>query len=146
MIFSDCQEIYEPDKPQFLSFLQQHIDLDEIVPASFWKHFYKSTGKTRKYPLNAFLWTLIIQWIFSIPTDSLPLVFLRYSRHLREFCGFDKVPDMTMPLIKLLTTPCLPMKPESIGRLRSGVARYKFICPQVFFRYPAWNCRMRGNL
>lgn len=27
------------------------------------------------------------------PTDSLLLVFLHYSRHLREFCGFDKVPD-----------------------------------------------------
>lgn len=92
-IFSDCQEIYEYDKPQFLSLLQQHIDLDEIVPASFRKHFYASTGRSRKYPLNAFLWALIIQRIFSIPTDSLLLVFLRYSRHLREFCGFDKVPD-----------------------------------------------------
>ena len=92
-IFTDCQEIYESDKPQFLSLLQQHIDLDEIVPASFRKHFYASTGRSRKYPLNAFLWALIIQRFFSIPTDSLLLVFLRYSRHLREFCGFDKVPD-----------------------------------------------------
>ena len=92
-IFSDCQKIYESDKPQFLFLLQQHIDLDEIVPASFRKHFYASTGRTRKYPLYAFLWALIIQRIFSIPTDSLLLVFLHYSRHLREFCGFDKVPD-----------------------------------------------------
>ena len=92
-IFSDCQEIYESDKPQFLSLLQQHIDLDEIVPASFLKYFYASTGRTRKYPLHSFLWVLIIQRIFSIPTDSLLLVFLLYSRHLREFCGFDKVPD-----------------------------------------------------
>ena len=64
-IFSDCQEIYESDKPQFLSLLQQHIDLDEIVPASFRKHFYASTGRARKYPLNAFLWALILQRIFS---------------------------------------------------------------------------------
>ena len=92
-IFSDCQEIYESDKPQFLSLLQNYIDLDEIVPPSFRKHFYASTGRTRKYPLHAFLWALIIQKIFSIPTDSLLLVFLHYSRHLREFCGFDKVPD-----------------------------------------------------
>ena len=92
-IFSDCQEIYESDKPQFLSLLQQHIDLDEIVPASFRKHFYARTGRSRKYPLNAFLWALIIQRIFSIPTDSLLLVFLQYSRHLREFCGFGRVPD-----------------------------------------------------
>ena len=92
-IFSDCQEIYESDKPQFLSLLQNHIDLEEMVPASFRKHFYASTGRSRKYPLNAFLWALIIQRLFSIPTDSLLLVFLHYSRHLREFCGFDKVPD-----------------------------------------------------
>lgn len=92
-IFSDCQKIYESDKPQFLSLLQQYIDLDEIVPVSFRKHFYASTGRTRKYPLNAFLWALVIQRIFSIPTDSLLLVFLHYSRHLREFCGFIKVPD-----------------------------------------------------
>jgi len=39
------------------------------------------------------LWALIIQRIFSIPTDSLLLVFLHYSRHLREFCGFTKIPD-----------------------------------------------------
>ena len=36
---------------------------------------------------------MIIQRLFSIPTDSLLLVFLHYSRHLREFCGFNKVPD-----------------------------------------------------
>ena len=92
-IFSDCQEIYESDRPAFLSLLQEHIDLDEIVPASFRKHFYAPAGRTRLYPLNAFLWALIIQRIFSIPTDSLLLIFLHYSRHLREFCGFEKVPD-----------------------------------------------------
>ena len=94
-IFSDCQENYDSDKPQFLSLLQQYIDLDEIIPASFRKHFYASTGRTHKYPLNAFLWALFIQRVFSIPTDSLLLIFLHYSRHFREFCGFDKVPDFS---------------------------------------------------
>ena len=92
-IFSNCQDIYESDKPEFLSLLQSHIDLNEIVPASFRKRFYASTGRARKYTLFALLWALIIQRIFSIPTDSLLLIFLHYSRHLREFCGFDKVPD-----------------------------------------------------
>lgn len=92
-VFSECQDIYESDKPKFLSLLQSNIDLDEIIPDSFRNHFYASTGTSRKYPLHAFLWALIIQRIFSIPTDSLLLVFLKYSRHLREFCGFAKVPD-----------------------------------------------------
>ena len=92
-VFSDCQDIYESDKPAFLSLLQSNIDLDEIIPDSFRNHFYASTGRSRKYPLHAFLWALIIQRIFSISTDSLLIVFLNYSRHLREFCGFNKVPD-----------------------------------------------------
>ena len=92
-IFEDCQNIFEDDKPQFLSLLEQHIDLDEIIPVTFYNHFYASTGRTRKYPLKAFLWALIIQRIFSIPTDQLLLTFLHYSKPLRDFCGFTKVPD-----------------------------------------------------
>lgn len=49
---------------------------------------YALTGRTRKYPLKAFLWALIIQRIFSIHTDQLLLTFLAYSKPLRNFCGF----------------------------------------------------------
>jgi len=92
-IYSDCQNIFENDKPEFLSLLEQHIDLDAIIPVSFHQHFYNGVGRTREYPLYAFLWALIIQKIFSIPTDQLLLIFLHYSKVLREFCGFTKVPD-----------------------------------------------------
>ena len=92
-IFSDCQNKFEIDKPAFLSLLETHIDIDEIIPISFRNHFYASTGRTRKYPLHALLWALIIQRIFSIPTDQLLLTFLAYSKPLRDFCGFSKVPD-----------------------------------------------------
>ena len=92
-IFLDCHEKFENDKPAFLSLLETHIDINELIPISFRNHFYASTGRTRKYPLQAFLWALIIQRIFSIPTDQLLLTFLAYSKSLREFCGFTKVPD-----------------------------------------------------
>ena len=92
-IFEDCQNIFDSDKPQFLSLLENHIDLDSIIPASFYNHYYASTGRRRKYPLTAMLWALIIQKIFSIPTDSLLLAFLTYSKDIRIFCGFTKVPD-----------------------------------------------------
>ena len=92
-IFEDCQNKFDNDKPAFLSLLETHIDLDEIIPITFRNHFYASTGRTRKYSLNSLLWALIIQRIFSIPTDRLLLTFLAYSKPLRDFCGFDKVPD-----------------------------------------------------
>jgi hypothetical protein len=92
-IFSDCQNIFDNDKPAFLSLLERHINLDEIVPVSFHARFHLGVGRTREYPLYGFIWALIIQKIFSIPTDQLLLVFLHYSKVLREFCGFGKVPD-----------------------------------------------------
>ena len=81
-IFEDCQNIYESDKPQFLTLLENHIELDEIVPISFRRHYYVSTGRNHKYPLNAMLWSLIIQRLFSIPTDSLLLIFLQYANRI----------------------------------------------------------------
>ena len=39
------------------------------------------------------IWALILQRILSIPTDTLLIIFLKYSRELREFCEFNKVPD-----------------------------------------------------
>ena len=92
-VFEDCQEKFTEDKPTFLSLLEKHINLYEIVPDSFNRKYYSRWGRNRKYPLTAMLWALIIQRIFSIPTDTLLLVFLNYSKPLRDFCGFDKVPD-----------------------------------------------------
>ena len=36
---------------------------------------------------------LILQKIFSIPTDSLLILLLHICKELRDFCGFSKVPD-----------------------------------------------------
>jgi len=92
-VFEDCRNIFEYGKPRLLSLLEQHVDMDEIIPSSFWSHFRASTGRTRKYPLPALMKALILQKVLSIPTDTLLLVFLKYSRELRDFCGFIKVPD-----------------------------------------------------
>lgn len=92
-IYSDCNNVFENDKYHFLSLLEDNINLEELIPASFYNHFYSSIGRNRVYPLSGFLWALLLQRIFSIPTDSLLLIFLQYSKELRDFCGFSKVPD-----------------------------------------------------
>ena len=92
-IYSDCQNIFENDKHEFLDMLEQHIDLGKLIPYRFYSHYYADTGRPREYPLTAMLWALILQRIFSITEDSLLLLFLKFSRELRDFCGFTKVPD-----------------------------------------------------
>ena len=92
-VFEDCQNKFDNDKYQFLSLLDQTINLDEIVPVSFVTHFHASTGRPRKHPLYPMIKALLIQRIFSIPTDTLLIIFLKYSQELRDFCGFRVVPD-----------------------------------------------------
>lgn len=92
-VFEDYQNKFDNDKYQFLSLLDEAINLDEIVPVSFISHFYAYTERPRKHQLYPMLKVLLIQRIFSIPTDTLLIVFLKYSQDLRDFCGFDVVPD-----------------------------------------------------
>ena len=91
--FTDCQNIFDNDKYAFLVLLENAIDLDEIVPVSFISHFHVATGRPRRHLLYPMLKALLLQLIFSIPTTSLLIVFLKYSQELRDFCGFDAVPD-----------------------------------------------------
>ena len=58
-IFEDCKDIFESDKLQFITLLENHIDLDEIISVSFYNHYYAATGRNRKYPLTAMLYILI---------------------------------------------------------------------------------------
>lgn len=92
-IFTDCQNQFDNDKYKFLELLDQTINLDEIVPVSFVSHFHAATGRPRKHHLYPMLKALLLQLIFSIPTTSLLIVFLKYSQELRDFCGFVMVPD-----------------------------------------------------
>ena len=79
-IFSDCQNKFDNDKSEFLSMLDETINLDEIVPASFVSHFHAATGRPRRHLLYPMMKALLLQLIFSIPTTSLLIVFLKYSQ------------------------------------------------------------------
>jgi hypothetical protein len=92
-IYAGCLDSYDNDKPLFLSLLEEHIDLDALISHEFKERFYQRIGRPREYSLGAFLWALVIRRVFSIPSDSLLILFLKYSRPLRDFCGFAKVPD-----------------------------------------------------
>jgi len=94
--FSDCQDMFLDDTPSFFQLLSEHIDLNQFIPPEFFSAFYQNIGRNRIYPLQGFLSAFILQKIFSIPTDSLLLLFLNLCKELRDFCGFSKVPDASL--------------------------------------------------
>ena len=78
-IFSDYQNSFIDDSTSFFSLLSEHFDLNEFIPSEFLTAFYLSIGRKRLYPLQGFLTAFILQKIFSIPTDSLLLLFLHLT-------------------------------------------------------------------
>jgi len=91
--FQNCKQFFEANTPTFFDLLKKHINLNDFIPNSFYAAFYRSLGRSREYPLHGFLTALILQKVFSIPSDALLIVLLHLCKELRDFCGFTKVPD-----------------------------------------------------
>jgi len=94
-VYVDCQEMFTnlEQAPTFFQLLEQYIDIREFIPSTFYSAFYQTLGRKRDYELSGFLTSLILQKIFSIPTDALLITILTICKELRDFCGFAKVPD-----------------------------------------------------
>lgn len=74
-IYAGCLESFGNDKPKFLSMLEEHLDINALIPLSSRMHFRNHTGRPRQYSLSSFILALINQRIFRIHTDSLLIVW-----------------------------------------------------------------------
>ena len=92
-VYGDCQDMFLEQAPKFFQLLETHVNLNEFIPSNFHNAFYQRLGRKRDYPLTGFLTSLILQKIFTIPSDSLLILLLTICKELRDFCGFSKVPD-----------------------------------------------------
>jgi hypothetical protein len=92
-IYNGASEAIEQHKPQLISLLEEHIDFDRLIPVSFKLAFYRHMGRKHKYHLESYIRAFVVQKLLGIPRDTLLLSVLRLSAELRDFCGFDKVPD-----------------------------------------------------
>lgn len=92
-IYSECSELFAEQRPEFLNIMEQYLDIDKYIPYQFKRAFYADTGRPRSCSLHGYISALILQKIFTIPTDSLLILILNFSSELRHFCGIDKVPD-----------------------------------------------------
>lgn len=94
--FSDCRDMFVEDTPSFFQLLDQYFALSLFIPPSFYNAYHQHLGRKRAYPLTGFLSALILQKIFSIPSDALLILFLKLCKELRDFCGFSKIPDASL--------------------------------------------------
>ena len=73
--------------------MEKHIDSSSLISYDFHRAFYNTFGRKHKYHLVSFIKALVIQKLFAFSYDSQLILVLKCSDELRNFCGFDKVPD-----------------------------------------------------
>ena len=76
----------------FLSLLKEQIELSDYIPREFRKAFYAHTGRPRGVTIESFLWFCILQ-SFTGVNDRTLLFFVKICSELRQFCGFESIPD-----------------------------------------------------
>ena len=92
-IYEDVNSSFSEKKSELVSLLEKHIDFSSLIPYAFHRAFYQGLGRKHKYHLESFIKALIIQKLFAFNYDSQLILVLKCSDDLRDFCGFDKVPD-----------------------------------------------------
>jgi len=92
-IYTNVDEYFQQDKPKLIKLFEQYIDLSQLIPQTFFNHYYASTGHPRDYKLTSMITALIIKMILSISDTSLLINILNLSSELKILCGFSKVPN-----------------------------------------------------
>ena len=91
--YKSVEERLATNKPALFRLLDEHLDWEKIIPAKFYSAFYQRLGRKRGYGLESFFRALFLQRIFHYVEDSQLLNTLRFSCEMRDYCGFEKVPD-----------------------------------------------------
>ncbi len=91
-ISNDFDKFYNQNQDDFLSLLNQFINISDFIPFSFYRKYYSHFGSKRDFSLVSMLNAFIIKNILSIPSIDLLITFLSISSELRKFCGFLKIP------------------------------------------------------
>ena len=91
-IFEDCQHKFDNDKYQFLSLLMKPLTLMKLFLFLLFLIFMPAPEDLANI---SFIQCLrhFLSSVFSQSRRTHPIVFLKYSQELRDFCGFDVVPD-----------------------------------------------------
>ena len=92
-IYNDIENAINNQKPEFLDCLDNCIDFNKLIPAEFKYVYYKREGRRHKYRLESFIRAFIVKAFLGVSTVATFIAVLKCSAELRDFCGFDTVPN-----------------------------------------------------
>lgn len=83
-IYNGVSESMESQKSELVSLLEEHINLDELIPYSFRVAFYGRMGRNHIYHLESFLWFIILKKLFGLSENTQLINILKCSSELRK--------------------------------------------------------------
>ena len=81
-IYSNIDEYFQQDKPKLIKLFEQHIDLQNLIPQSFYNHYHADTGHPRIYKLSSMISALIL-FIFILFFTSKFILSFSISANIR---------------------------------------------------------------
>lgn len=91
-IYEEVVDCFKEDKPKFIKLFEENINLQILIPNSFFNAYYASTGHPRDYSLSSMLTALIVQKILGLSKTKTFLNILNLSSELKSLCKFSKIP------------------------------------------------------
>lgn len=91
--YTDVLNSMEENKSELINLLEERIDFDTIIPYQFKYAYYKRYGRKHINSLESFIRALFLQRLLGMKQNKQLLILLRFSKELRDFCGFNKLPD-----------------------------------------------------
>lgn len=91
--YTDVLDSMKEKKSELINLLEEYIDFDTIIPYQFKYAYYKRYGRKHINSLESFIRALFLQRLLGMKQNKQLLILLRFSKELRDFCGFEKLPD-----------------------------------------------------
>ena len=91
--YTDVLKTMEENKSELVELLEEYIDFETIIPPQFQYAYYNQYGRKRINALESFIRALILKSLLGMKQNKQLLTLLKFSRELRDFCGFEKLPD-----------------------------------------------------
>lgn len=92
-ISSGYEKFFNKNQTTILDLLNEFININDFIPFSFYQRYYSSLGRNRDFNLESMLLAFVLKNLLSIPRTNLLISLLNISSELRNFCGFNKVPN-----------------------------------------------------
>lgn len=91
--YTDVMDSMEANKPKLIKVLEESVDIEALIPVSFYSAYNQHMGRKRINPLESFIRAFIIQKMLGMTENKQLLTLLTFSKELRDYCGFIKLPD-----------------------------------------------------